>query len=261
MNDSEICALVARSEIAGLRCGVEAARRVSPSVGVSAFDIGGGFAAFTGIDSPFSQALGLGAFAPVTQADVDQLSAFYGERGSTSRIAVEPTGGRELPIWLERSGYIPGESEAMLVSMAPWAPLQRTSRVAPAADLEAWIRASAIGFVERDSPDDADLTIPRILATSENVHALEIRENGAVVATAAMDLHDECATLFAGSTLPGFRRRGFHGALIAARIERARRLGARLLRATAKPGSGSERNFHRYGFAVLYTRVLWERAL
>ena len=30
------------------------------------------------------------------------------------------------------------------------------------------------------------------------------------------------------------------------------------MRATAKPGSTSERNFLRFGFSVLYTRSLWE---
>jgi hypothetical protein len=160
---------------------------------------------------------------------------------------------------LAEAGYTPSEYDNVLVSDDLAAHALRDERVCVARDLRDWAEASARGFTDREEllPGDADIAL--LIASSEGVCALEARENRAIVATAGMDIRGEWSGLFAASTLPAFRRRGWHLAMIRDRIARAREAGARFLRANARPGSTSECNFRRCGFTALYTRALWER--
>lgn len=254
----ELDEALARYEIEGIRCGIETVRQLYPEERADSLEIGGSLIAFTGVGSPLSQAYGVGAFASVTQDDVGRITEFYESRNATPRVFVTPLADPALGRELSKAGYAPVEYENVLVC-DDFSHALRDNRIGIAADLEAWARASVEGFLDRVSLRPDDDRVARVLAFSEGVCALEAREGETVVATAAMDVRGECSALFAGSTLPGFRSRGWHVALIRDRIARARDSGTRLLRATAKPASGSERNFHRCGFLTLYTRVLWER--
>lgn len=244
-------------EIAGIRCGIATARRLTPEAGVASIEIGGGLVAFTGVDSPLSQAYGI--VGPVTDADVASITAFYATRSATPRVYVTPPADPSLSVALAAAGYAPSEYESVLASDSFEPHARRDERIEVTRDLDEWASASARGFVGRDKLQPSDLAIARLLVYSDGIIPLEARENGTIVATAAMDLRNGCAALFAGSTLPAYRERGLQLALIRDRIARARDAGARLLRATAQPMSISERNFHRCGFETLYTRALWER--
>lgn len=247
------------AEIAGIENAIEAAARLSPQTVVTSIEVAGGLVAFTGVDSPLSQAYGLGAEGTVTPAEISVITAFYESRGATARVFVSATADPSLARGLAKDGYVPTEYENVLALDATECRLERDERVRVARDLDAWTRASAAGFLEGQAAGADDLLLARIIGTSRGAVPLEIREDGAIVSTGAMDEKRDCAALFAGSTLAAFRGRGYHRALIKERIARARGGGARLLRATAKPGSVSERNLHRCGFETLYTRVLWER--
>lgn len=195
----------------------------------------------------------------MTADHISEIGSFYESRGATPRVFVTPAAHPSLEAGLAAAGYAPSERESILASDDRNAHAQPDGRIGVAKDIDAWARASAEAFLDRRLLAASDARIALILATAAGTLALEARDRGDIVATAAMDVRGECAGLFAGSTLPAFRRQGWHSALIADRIARARDAGARLLRATAKPGSASERNFHRHGFVTLYERVLWER--
>jgi len=72
---------------------------------------------------------------------------------------------------------------------------------------------------------------------------------------AAAAVYSGLATLFADSTIARFRRGGLHSELIAARLNEALAQGCELATASTLPGSGSQRNYERLGFEVVYTRV------
>lgn len=228
-----------------------------PEAGVDGIEIGGGLAAFAGAGSPFSQVYGVAA--PVTADDVGAITAFYETRGATPRVYVSPLADASLAIELAAAGYAPCEYENVLASDSFDAHAAYNERIGIAPDLDAWAVASAQAFTGRDALEPADVAVARVIAFSEGVYATQAVLDEAIVATAAMDIKDGCAGLFAGSTLPPFRGCGWQTALIRDRIGRARDGGARLMRATARPRSASERNFVRCGFGVLYTRALWER--
>jgi hypothetical protein len=257
LQTSDVDETIRRCEIAGIRCGLATARRLTPEAGVDEIEIGGGLAAFAGAGSPFSQVYGV--VAPVSAGDVVTITAFYETRGATPRVYVSPLADASLAVELAAAGYAPCEYENVLASESFDSAGAYDDRIGIAADLDAWAVASAQAFTGRDSLGPDDLAIAKIIAFSEGVYSTQAVADGTIVATAAMDIKDGCAGLFAGSTLPPYRGCGWQTALIRDRIARSRDEGARLMRATARPRSASERNFIRCGFGVLYTRVLWER--
>jgi GNAT superfamily N-acetyltransferase len=256
---SELAESIRRAEIAGIRCGLDTARRLRPDAGVASIEVAGGLAVFMGRESPLSEAFGIGTSGPVTAAEIAAITEFYESRNGMPRVFVSPLAHATLAPALAAAGYAPAEYENVLASDAFDPHARRDDRIRAATDLHAWARASAGGFLDGGAvtPDDAFLALT--IADSDGVIAVEGIEDGAIASTGAMDVREGCSALFAASTMPGFRRRGWHVALITDRIARARDAGARFLRATARPGSTSERNFHRCGFTTLYTRSLWER--
>ncbi len=256
---SDLNEAICRSEIAGIRCGIATVQRLYPEVRADSIDVAGGLVAFTGIDSPLSQAYGLAASVPLAGNEIARVSEFYETRGAIPRVFTTPFSDPALARGLAAAGYVPAENENVLAADAVDAEGARDPRVTVARDFDAWAHASACAFMDRTVLAPGDESIALILASSEGVIPVEGREGDEIVATAAMDLRGGCAAFFAGSTMPVRRGRGWHLALIRDRIARARELGARLLRATARAGSPSERNFRRCGFSTLYTRTLWER--
>ena len=72
---------------------------------------------------------------------------------------------------------------------------------------------------------------------------------------AALAVRDGLATLFADSTIARFRSGGLHRELISARLYEALAQGCDLATASTLPGSGSQRNYERLGFEVVYTKI------
>lgn len=250
---------IRQGEIAGIRCGVATVQRLYPDASAESIEVAGGLVAFTGVKSPLSQAVGIGTFAPVTEAEIAQITDFYESRAATPRVFVTPFADVSLGRGLANAGYAPAEYENVLASDSFDVHAMPDDRIGIAPDVTAWARASAQAFTDREDLAPGDEIIALIIASSKGVCPLEAHDGGAIVATAAMDVRDECAALLAGSTMPAFRGRGWHIAMIRDRIARARDAGVRIMRATARPLSVSERNFHRCGFITLYTRSLWER--
>lgn len=252
--------LVERAAIRGHWAVVDSARCVAPQLEPEVIEIGGGTAPFVGVGSPLSEAGALGIFSTVTDADICRLTAFYTGHATPPRVLVSPLAGVELPQRLARAGYRPVELQSVLVRELEPGSFQRDSRANEIADPWVWARASASGFLDGDASHD-DLLVAAIVAAVPSVRALAIERAGSIVATAAMEVHGECLSLFAASTVPSARRQGWQTALICDRLARGFEGGARIAQASAAVASPSERNFRRLGFVALFTRTVWERPL
>ena len=106
-------ALARRMEMTDAIAGVEFARawaRMHSFTGEVAIEIAGGFAGFAGVDSPVTQAFGLGLAGRVTHEDIESMEDFYRARGSAVNIETcalaDPS---LLKVLLER-GYEPIEA-------------------------------------------------------------------------------------------------------------------------------------------------------
>ncbi|TCP21483.1 acetyltransferase (GNAT) family protein [Scopulibacillus darangshiensis] len=72
--------------------------------------------------------------------------------------------------------------------------------------------------------------------------------------------YNDVGTLAASATLPEFRNKGVHSALISKRLEKARQLNCTLIVGQAKYGSASHRNMERVGMKIAYTKVIWVKS-
>ena len=90
-----------------------------------------------------------------------------------------------------------------------------------------------------------------------NWHLCMARIGGEPAGAAVLSVHGTVGYLAAGSTLPAFRHRGIHAALIAARLKRARELGLAKVTGQADFGSQSQRNQQRAGLAIAHTKSIW----
>jgi predicted acetyltransferase len=62
--------------------------------------------------------------------------------------------------------------------------------------------------------------------------------------------------LCGAATAPSFRRRGVQSALLAERLREAAAARCDVAVITTQPGSKSQQNAHRQGFALLYARAM-----
>jgi len=104
--------------------------------------------------------------------------------------------------------------------------------------------------------------VPNIAYTNtftEGVTCFLASIDGQPAGGGAVSFRDGTASLFSTSVLPGFRRRGVQTALLQARLAAAAAAGCDLATVMTSPGSSSQRNVQRSGFAVAYTRLVVAR--
>ena len=253
----ELALAVERAELDGVRAVVKHARAAFPDLRAELLEIAGGIAEFTGVDSPLSEAVGVGIFEPIDDQTVPVITRFYSERGAVPRVMVGPMSDPYLGIALAHAGYVPIEAQSMLASDLESATTSLDPRIRETQDTHAWARVSMRGFDKEAASAVLRMSIEALASTPETI-ALEAVDGADVVATGGLSFRSDIPVLFGASTLPPFRGRGWQGALIRDRLARARRTGATHARAAARPLSQSESNFIQAGFEVLYTRVLWE---
>ncbi len=255
---------------------VEAWDCVLPGSGAESLWVGGGCALFTGVDSPVTQAIGLGREGPVSAADLDAVEHFFAERGAVARINLFPFAHPSLVEELGRRCYRVEEFEnALARPLSSPVSVPRSSRDSydrPAAgievrevggtELDAWAAVVARGF--KSAPRESVLTedekaLARVSPFISGVTSYVASIGGEFVAGGSLSVHDGIATVFGDATLPEWRGRGAQTALLKARLEHALRAGCDLAAAGTSPGSGSQRNLEKLGFRVAYTQVMMVR--
>jgi hypothetical protein len=98
-----------------------ARRRVDPASDATWMECGGATAVFDGADSPITQTFGLGMFAPVTDAVLDEIEEFFAGRGASVQHEVCPLAGVEALDLLCRRGHRPVEI-ASVMAQPVWEP-------------------------------------------------------------------------------------------------------------------------------------------
>lgn len=210
----------------------------------------GGTAIFGGLDSPFTQALGIGMNGSVSSTDLDCLEAFFRERGSKTPIDLCTLADPSIFALIQARGYAFNEVSNVLVCRATDIPPEPDAVEVTEARLRPWTRMVLRGFMEGDEDIPEEL-VDSMSKTSPGFHAYY----GGDSATAAMEVYEGLATLFGDATLPPARGQGTQQRLIRHRVGEAFRLGCDLLSASVLPGSISHRNYERAGFELVYARI------
>ena len=224
-------------------------------------DVAGGCAVFVGAGSPLSHAVGIGLNGPVTEPEIDRLEAFFRSRGGKVSIELCPLADIGILARLGDRGYRVTEFNSVLVKRLGDTGIVLTPRVRRALPDESdiWSHTVGRGFFEEHELTTEEMDVGRaIWAMPGALCYLAVTESGELAGGAAAAVYDGLATLFADSTIARHRRSGLHRELIAARLNEALVLGCDLATATTLPGSGSQRNYERMGFEVVYTRITLE---
>ena len=224
-------------------------------------DVAGGCAVFVGAQSPLSHAVGIGLDGPVTGLEIDRLEAFYRSRGGKVSVELCPLADPGILTTLGDRGYRVTEFNNVLVKRLAGAAIVLTPRVRRALpdETDIWSHTVGRGFFDEHELSTEEMDVGRaICAMPGALCYLAVTESGELAGGAASAVYNGLATLFADSTIAPHRRGGLHRELIVARLNEALAQGCLLATASTLPGSGSQRNYERLGFEVVYTRITLE---
>jgi GNAT superfamily N-acetyltransferase len=238
--------------------GAEKRGVASPEPLAPILEIAGGCAVFAGVGSPLSHGVGMGLRGPVHEAEIEAIEEFFHSRRAASSLELCPLADPGLFESLGRRGYRITEFNNVLVKRLTSAEIVMTPRVrrTGADECELWSHTLGEGFFEVAHLTNEEMDIGRaIFGSPISLCYISVAESGEPAGGGAAAFHDMLATLFADATLPRFRRQGFHRELIDARLNEAMARGCTLATASTLPGSGSQRNYERAGFQVVYTKV------
>jgi hypothetical protein len=229
-----------------------------------------GVAGFVRVGSPMNKIIGAGFAAPIDEgalAEVEETLRVHGEpvRIELATLAAPQSGAR-----LTERGYRLLGFENVLarpLSSAPAPPADVRIERATAATAKSWKETLVEGFACSDeSGQEVDaFSRDAIAVVMDDVllapgYDRYLAWVGDVLAGAAgMRLHEGVAILTGAATLPAQRRRGVQTALIASRLAEAAARGAELAVVTTAPGSQSQANMMKHGFALGYSRAILTR--
>jgi GNAT superfamily N-acetyltransferase len=246
---------------AGREC-AEACYRLHPEFPLGVAEIAGGIAVFAGVDSPVTQAIGVGLHGEVSDADLDALGEFFHSRKASSAIEVCPLVEMSLyEKFAARNYHLLEVSNVLLLDdlkaarISDKLPPGVTVRIAAPEESKLWTLTVAQGFAEHYPVTQATLDLMEGFYYRDTACCYLALVDGAIAGGAAVSAQHGVCGLFGASTLPAFRRRGVQSALLATRLAWAREKGCDLAVSITLPGSISHRNIERSGFRVAYTRT------
>lgn len=241
-------------------CG-EAACRLDPDRCTAVIPIAGGFLTFCGPASPLTHALAVGMSGPVTPAELEEIETFFTSRDAPVTIDITPHTDPSLREMLSERGYRISEFSNVLVrsvrpdEVPPECPSRAQVRAAVSGEAELYASTVMGGFLGRHDLSDEELIVGRVLFGMADAEALLAEIESEIAGGCGISIRNGIASCFGDSTLPVFRNRGVHTAMICARIGKAIAAGCDLMTASTQPGSGSQRNYQRLGFTVAYSKV------
>jgi ribosomal protein S18 acetylase RimI-like enzyme len=248
----------------------------SRAVGVDdafALPLGGGAAVFCGPGSPMTKVIGLGIERPLTEADIDAIERAYAPFGESPGVEMATLADLASVRLLESRGYRILRIELVLgaelhgLMSDPQSDAIEVTR-GPESD---WARIAVDGFAAaetvegREAPAESydKSALERVIAQFAGVKDMlpyVAYIEGVAAGSASARIDTGLFQLCGAATLPAYRRRGIQTALLTARLADARAEGCDLAVVSVEPGSRSQANVQRHGFAPLYSRLVMAKA-
>jgi hypothetical protein len=240
--------------------------RHCPEVGACSTPLAGGQAVFAG-QSPFSSATGMAMDRAITAAELDEVARFFLSRGSDVRIEVCPLADPSLVRLLEQRGYRVAEvTSALYCHLAPATTYDTAVanaikvRWADLADGERWAEFLTRCLYGRDAARERRRDMLAMFMVPDSLNCMGYLDGElAGIGGGMLPVKGGIATFYGGCTLPRARQRGLHAAVLYQRLRRAAEAGCRMVLAACTPGSDSERNLQRLGFAPAYYKRTYQR--
>jgi GNAT superfamily N-acetyltransferase len=256
--------------------------------------VGGGVAVFTGPGSPINKVIGVGFAEDPDTARLDAIEARYAALKSGVQVEISTLADPAWHAAFAPRGYaIAGFENVLGLTLGSRSAIITPGVINPgpgllitpgvidgpgeivvsecgAADAAAWLDVVVSGFAQPDAvtaqaagqeyPREAIERVYEDFAAIAGFRRYLARVDGVVAGGAGVREFEGVAQLCGAATLPAFRRRGVQTALLHARLRDGARRGCDLAVVTTAPGSKSQQNAQRQGFALLYARALHVRA-
>lgn len=263
-------ALAARIDAGEARLSSAIARTLQArGVPVELTPVAGGLSVLAQAGSQVNKVIGAG-FVP-DDAALAAVEAAWWARGEAVRFEVATLANPPIHTYLTARGYQLRGFEHVLTRRLTDAALPASDvtveRVGPE-DGERWLDVSLAGW---GAPDGTGAATPPheqgglrevfgdFLRTDAIAHYLASIDGVPAGSGSARYDQDGIAYLVGASTAPAYRRRGVQRAILNTRLAAARAAGCELAVVTTDPGSQSQANVIRAGFAVGYARAVLVR--
>ena len=265
-SDKNLSQKLERTEARSNAAFVEARAKLFPESGAEWMEVSGTYAMFDGIESPLTQTFGLGVFAEIKDAELDQLEAFFKKHDAPVLHEVSPLAEASLIALLNERNYQPLELTSVMFQeiddanalKLPLNPNIKTRIIKPGEE-KLWAQTSANGWAtEGEGLADFILGFGEISANCEGGFAFLAELDGQVISSGMLFIYDGVAILGGASTIPEGRRQGAQTALLEARLKFAKLQDCTIAAMGALPGSQSQRNAEKNGFRIAYTRTKWQ---
>jgi len=193
----------------------------------------------------------------VPAADLDVIERFYGDRALRPQIRVCPFADSSLLRLLGERGYVVRDdmnvyaSQGLVLGGEPPSVPGLSIQIATPDEARRWFEIEGAGGDWSEPDGLAFMTIRCTLKSDTQLFIAWL--DSQPVGGGALEMHDGVAALMAAGTLPAYRKRGIHIALLRARLAAAAEAGCDLAMVHTRPGAASQRNVLRAGFQLVYT--------
>jgi GNAT superfamily N-acetyltransferase len=245
--------------------------------------LAGGLVVYASPGSPMNKGIGIALTEPLEETALADVEQQWCDRNEPMRIELSALAKPEAATLLTARGYrlIGFENQLGCDLHAAGSGLRATDfglrgsgadasivvdRLADA-DERLWRDVTVDGFAQPDGSAAPHEIFPRevlddifiTLGRTRGFRRYVAWVGGEVAGAASMRIDGDIAQLAGAATLPAFRRRGVQTALPQYRLQDAGEAGCTLAVVTTAPGSTSQANVQRRGFAVLYVRAILVR--
>lgn len=276
-------ALACRIEQAECRLTTDVAARISArSDRVFVAPFMGGAAVHVGVDAPFNKLIGPGLHGPPSDEDklaLAEIEREFDARAAPLQVELATLADCSLAKLLTGRGYglvsfenvlgLRLDEKTVSALRAKTPPDSLFIESCGTSEQEDWIRTVVDGFAHPDStpsgsheesfPQEELKQVMRDMSGVAGFARYLARVDGTLAGGGAVRLCDGIAQLCGSATLPALRRRGVQSALLRCRLLSAAQAGCDVAVITTQPGSRSQQNAQRQGFALLYSRAILVR--
>jgi len=235
--------------------------------------VGRGAAIYAGPGSPTNKMIGIGFGEALDAGVLDDVEARFAACDARLQAEVSVLADPAVHTQLIARGYEASGFEHLLGHPCGSATAALPEGVAvervTAADLPVLAEALVEAFATPDVGGVGGDAIPpseeirrwfNITMSVDGFRGYVARVDGAIAGGGSLRLDGEIAQFSGAGTLPHFRRRGVQTALLRARLADAAAAGCAIGVVLTQPGSKSQQNVQREGFALLYARQLLVKA-
>jgi GNAT superfamily N-acetyltransferase len=235
-------------------------------------ELGAGTATYVRPGSPMNKIIGAGLGEPIDEAALGDLERCLAHHREPVRVELSTLADPRTYAQLAARDYrVIGFENVLACRLATPTPHSAAAiEVQPVTErLLAQFRETTVEAAA--CPDDTGVPVDTFtrdvigVAVDDSIQAPAARRylayrDGAVAGAACMSIEGDVAVFTGSATLPPHRRHGVQAALLARRLADARAAGAALAIITTAPGTQSQANVMKQGFALVYARAVLVRA-